>query len=105
MNILTILQAAGAPAQGGGWSMWIMLILIFVVMWFFMIRPQRKQQKELQAFRDSLKKGDKVVTIGGIYGTVCEIKDESVLIEVDNNVKIRVSKQALVKDFTDPSRQ
>ena len=103
MNILTILQAAGAPAQGGGWSMWIMLILIFVVMWFFMMRPQRKQQKELQAFRDSLKKGDKVVTIGGIYGTVCEIKEESVLIEVDNNVKIRVSKQALVKDFTDPS--
>ena len=101
MNILTILQAAGAPAQGGGWSMWIMLILIFVVMWFFMIRPQRKQQKELQAFRDSLKKGDKVVTIGGIYGTVCEIKEGSVLIEVDNNVKIRVSKQALVKDFTE----
>jgi len=75
------------------------------VMWFFMIRPQRKQQKELQNFRDSLKKGDKVVTIGGIYGTVAEIKEESVLIEVDSNVKIRVSKQALVKDFTDPSRQ
>ena len=81
--------------------MWIMLALIFVVMWFFMIRPQRKQQKELQAFRDGLKKGDKVVTIGGIYGTVVEIKETSVLIEVDNNVKIRVSKQALVKDFTE----
>ena len=104
--MFTILQAA-APAgqQGGNWSMWIMLALIFVVMWFFMIRPQRKQQKELQNFRDSLKKGDKVVTIGGIYGTVAEIKEESVLIEVDSNVKIRVSKQALVKDFTDPSRQ
>ena len=105
MNILTILQAAGAPAQGGGWSMWIMLILIFVVMWFFMIRPQRKQQKELQAFRDGLKKGDKVVTIGGIYGTVCDVKDEYVLIEVSKDVKIRVSKQALVKDFSDPTRQ
>jgi preprotein translocase subunit YajC len=70
-------------------------------MWFFMIRPQRKQEKELKTFRDSLKKGDKVVTIGGIYGTVCEIKEGSVLIEVDNNVKIRVSKQALVKDFTE----
>ena len=104
--MFTLLQAA-APAgqQGGGWSMWIMLALIFVVMWFFMIRPQKKQQKELQNFRDSLKKGDKVVTIGGIYGTVSEIKEESVLIEVDNNVKIRVSKQALVKDFTDPSQQ
>ena len=103
MNMFTILQAA-QPAQGGGWQMWIMLALIFVVMWFFMIRPQRKQQKELQAFRDGLKKGDKVVTIGGIYGTVCEIKDTTVLIEVDNNVKIRVSKQALVKDFSDPQQ-
>jgi preprotein translocase subunit YajC len=70
-----------------------------------MIRPQKKQQKELQNFRDSLKKGDKVVTIGGIYGTVVEIKEDSVLIEVDHNVKIRVSKQALVKDFSDPTRQ
>ena len=100
MIMITILQAA-AGQQGGGWQMWIMLALIFVVMWFFMIRPQRKQQKELQNFRDSLKKGDKVVTVGGIYGTVCEIKEGSVLIEVDNNVKIRVSKQALVKDFTE----
>ena len=98
--MITILQAA-AQQQGGGWSMWIMLALIFVVMWFFMIRPQKKQQKELQNFRDSLKKGDKVVTIGGIYGTVTEIKEASVLIEVDNGVKIRVSKQALVKDFSE----
>ena len=103
MNMFTILQAA-QPAQGGGALMWVMMALIFVVMWFFMIRPQRKQQKELQAFRDGLKNGDKVVTIGGIYGTVCEIKDATVLIEVDNNVKIRVSKQALVKDFSDPQQ-
>ena len=82
--------------------MWIMLALIFVVMWFFMIRPQRKQQKELQNFRDGLKKGDKVVTVGGIFGTVAEIKENTVLIEVDNNVKIRVSKNALVKDFAEP---
>lgn len=103
--MFTLLQAAqAAPQQSGGWSMWIMLALIFVVMWFFMIRPQRKQQKEIQAFRDGLKKGDKVVTIGGIYGIVCEIKENNVLIEVDNNVKIRVSKQALVKDFTDPQQ-
>lgn len=96
--------AAAAPQAGSQWSMWIMLALIFVVMWFFMIRPQRKQQKELQNFRDSLKKGDKVVTIGGIYGTVTEIKNEIVYIEIDNNVKIRVSKNALVKDFTEPGK-
>ena len=102
--MLNLLQTAAPAAQGGGLSMWIMLILIFVVMWFFMIRPQRKQQKELQNFRDSLKKGDKVVTVGGIYGTVDEIKDNSVLIIVDRDVKIRVSKQALVKDFSDPQQ-
>ena len=85
-------------------SMWIMLALIFVVMWFFMIRPQRKQQKELQNFRDSLKKGDKVVTIGGIYGVVDEIKDNTVFITIDKDVKIRVSKQALVKDFTESAQ-
>ncbi|MBR2128733.1 MAG: preprotein translocase subunit YajC [Bacteroidales bacterium] len=103
--MFTLLQTAAPAAQGGGWSMWIMLALIFVVMWFFMIRPQRKQQKELENFRNALKNGDKVVTIGGIYGTVCEVKEDYVLIEVDKDVKIRVSKQALVKDFTDPNRQ
>ena len=101
--MFTFLQtAAGTQPAGGGMSMWIMLALIFVVIWFFMIRPQRKQQKELQNFRDSLKKGDKVVTVGGIYGTVDEIKEGSVLIVVDKDVKIRVSKNALVKDFTEP---
>ena len=99
--MFTLLQAAPAAQQGGGLSMWIMLALIFVVMWFFMIRPQRKQQKELQAFRDGLKKGDTVVTVGGIYGTVVEVKEGTVLIEVDKDVKIRVSKQALVKDYTE----
>ena len=81
--------------------MWVMLLLIFVIMWFFMIRPQRKQQKELQKFRDSLKKGDKVVTIGGIYGTVVELKDKSVLIEEDKDVKIRVDRNALQGDFSE----
>lgn len=105
--MLTILQsAAPAAAQGSSMSMWIMMILIFVVMWFFMIRPQRKQQKELQEFRNSLKKGDKVVTVGGIYGTVVEIKENSLLIEVDRDVKIRVSKNSVVRDFeTDAPQQ
>jgi len=103
--MFTLLQTAAPAAQGGGWSMWIMLALIFIVMWFFMIRPQRKQQKELDNFRNSLKNGDKVVTIGGIYGTVVEVKDAYVLLEVDKDVKIRVNKQALQKDYTDPTRQ
>ena len=97
-----ILQAApaGQAPAGGGWSLWLMLALMFVVMWFFMIRPQRKQQKELEKFRNALKRGDKVVTIGGIYGTVDEIKDKTVLIKVDGEIKLRVDKKSLVKDFS-----
>lgn len=106
MNTLFLLQTqANSTASGSGWQMWLMLGLIILVMWFFMIRPQRKQQKELQNFRNSLKKGDKVVTVGGIYGTVTEIKEKSVLIEVDNGVKIRVDKNSLVKDFSEASQQ
>ena len=73
---------------------------MFVIMWAFMIRPQRKQQKELQAFRESLKKGDKVVTAGGIYGTVAEVADRTVIIKVDGEVKLRVDKNSLVRDYT-----
>ena len=99
---MTLLQTAAAPqGAAGGWTMWVMLLLIFVVMWFFMIRPQRKQQKELEKFRAGLQKGDKVVTVGGIYGTVVEIKEKSVLIEVDKDVKIRVDKNSLVKDYSE----
>ncbi len=114
MNILTLaslLQAtapAGAgqqPQAGGGGMFWIMIIAMFVIMWLFMIRPQRKQQKELEKFRNSLKRGDKVVTAGGIYGTVDEIKDRSVLIKVDGEVKLRVDKNSLVRDFTQDAPQ
>ena len=78
MNIpAIILQAApAAQPQGSGMMFWVMIILMFVIMWFFMIRPQRKQQKELEKFRNELKRGDKVVTIGGIYGTIDEIKEK-----------------------------
>ena len=82
-------------------SFLIMMVLLFVVMWAFMIRPQRKQQKELEKFRSELKRGDKVVTAGGIYGVVDEIKDRSVLIKVDGEVKLRVDKNSIVRDFTE----
>ena len=100
--MLFFLQAQAGQQSGGGMgSFLIMMVLIFVVLFFLMIRPQQKKQKELVKFRDSLQKGDKVVTIGGIYGTVAEIKERVVLLEVDNNVKIRVDKSSLVKDISD----
>lgn len=101
MNLITILQ--GAPAQGGvgQYSFLIMMLLIFVVMYIFMIRPQQKKQKEIAKFRDNLKKGDKIVTVGGIYGVVAEVKENHLLVEVDNGVKIKVDKTCVVNDITD----
>ena len=90
------LQAAtaadGAAQQGGGWLFWVMMISIFVVFYFFMIRPQQKKQKELQQQRDALKKGDKVITAGGIYGIVKEVQETTFLLEVAKDVVIKVDK-------------
>ena len=77
-----------------------MILLMFLIMWLFMIRPQRKQQKELEKFRSELKKGDKVITAGGIYGTIAEIEERTVLLKVDGEVKLRVDKTPIVKDTT-----
>jgi preprotein translocase subunit YajC len=100
-----LLQAAGAAAvpaqQGSMWSSLLMIVMLFVVMYFFMIRPQRKQQKELENFRNSLSKGQKVVTAGGIYGTVKEVKEFHILMEVDSNVTLRVDKTAVMRTNAD----
>jgi preprotein translocase subunit YajC len=66
-----------------------------------MIRPQQKKQKEIAKWRESIQKGDKVVTVGGIYGTVAEVKPGYILMEVDSSVKIKVDKGYIVKDVTD----
>ena len=78
---------------------------IILVMYLFMIRPQRKQQKQMQEFRNALKKGDKVVTVGGIYGEIVEVSEKTVLIRVDGDVKLRVDKQGLVKDYSEAEQK
>ena len=101
MNTLTImLQAAGAaPAQQASpWSGIIMMVALFAVMYIFMILPQRKQQKELEKFRNSIAKGQKVITAGGIYGVVKEVNERDILMEVDGNVTLRVDKSAIMRD-------
>ena len=90
-----------AQPQGGSWSFIIMMLLIFVVMWLFMIRPQQKRQKELNNFRNSLEPGQKIITAGGIYGKIKEVKENYVLVEVDNNVHIRIDKSMIMKDPSD----
>lgn len=111
MDILSILlfanpnQAAGESASGGGFMSFLPLILIMVVFYFFFIRPQMKKAKEQNKFREALKKGDHVITIGGIHGKVEEIKESTLVIQVDANVKITVEKSAIVMDSSQVGQQ
>jgi preprotein translocase subunit YajC len=101
INYLLMAQPAAGGAQPNPFLSFLPFILIIVVFYFFMIRPQMKRQKEVAAFRNSLQKGDKVVTTGGIYGKIVELKDNYILLQIDDNVKIRVDKNAIVKDSSD----
>ena len=79
----------------------LMIVLIIAIFYFFMIAPQQKKQKKINAFRDSLQKGDKVMTAGGIYGRIREIKDNFVMLEIDNNVTIKVDKNSIYQSMQD----
>lgn len=75
-------------------------ILILVIIYFFMIRPQSKKAKEQKLFKTQLQKGDKVITIGGIHGKVAEIRDADLLIEIGDNVKVKVQRDAISMEAT-----
>ena len=90
-----------ASNSGANLQFWIMMILIFVVFYFFMIRPQTKKQKEIQRQREAMKKGDKVVTAGGIFGEIKEVQETTFLITVSKDVTIKVSKDSVYQDVTD----
>jgi preprotein translocase subunit YajC len=87
--------------QGNIFMTLLPLILIFAVFYFFMIRPQKKQQKELQKKREAMKEGDRVVTAGGIFGKIKEVKDNAFIITIDKDVTIKVSKESVYADLTD----
>lgn len=79
-------------AQGNGMSGIFMIIALIVIFYFFMIRPQQKRQKEIRKFREGLQKGDNVVTAGGIYGKICEVRTTNIVVEIAQGVKITVDK-------------
>lgn len=93
------LQAQGA--QGGGWSMILMFVAIFAIMYFFMIRPQQKRQKEIQKFQNDLTAGTPVVTGGGIYGTVksIDLAKNTVDVKIAHDVVVTVDKNSVFKDM------
>jgi preprotein translocase, yajC subunit len=92
MNVINFLESA---APGGNLIMLGTLGVMFVVMYFLIIRPQNKERKKVQEMINALKKGDKVVTIGGIYGTVSSLKEKTVILKVDDNCKIEMSRNSI----------
>jgi len=105
MNVLSILLQTGGAGNASildKLSMPMMLVLLFVIMYFFMIRPQQKKQKEIQKMRESLKAGDRVVTNGGIYGKIKEVEDTAFIVEIAEGVKVKVDKASVFAITNDP---
>ena len=100
MKYLILLQeGAAVGGQGSSWSFWIMMILIFVVMWLFMIRPQQKKQKELEKQREQMRPGQKVVTAGGLHGKLKSVDGDIFQVEIAKDVVIRIDKSSV---FAEP---
>jgi preprotein translocase subunit YajC len=95
MNVLLITFLQEQQSPGGGNIMWIMLIAMFAILYFFMIRPQNKKQKEIANFRKSLGVNQNVITAGGIHGKIKDIKDNYVVLEIADSVKIKVDKSSI----------
>lgn len=104
MNHL-LLEAAAEGGTGSSLSFFLPLILIFVVMYFLMIRPQKKREKETQAMRSNVEVGDEIVTIGGVIGRVVNLREDSLLIETGSDrVKMRISRWAVQTNNTAAER-
>ena len=100
----TMLLAAQAAGQGGGMGMIIMMVAVLVIFWLFMVRPQQKKQKDIRKFQNSLQEGSKIITGGGIYGTVKRInmEDESVDVEIAKGVVITVNRSYVFANASSP---
>jgi len=100
LNILLMAPQGGQGGQSSGWLSFLPLLLIVVVFYFFFIRPQMKRSKDQKKFRETLQKGQKIITVGGIHGRIVELQDTTVTIEVENQVRLRVEKSAIAIDNT-----
>lgn len=100
MNLMnTLLMASGQGGQSSSWGSMFMLLAIIVIFYFFMIRPQSARAKKEKQFRESLQKGQKVVTISGMHGKIVEVKETSIILEIANGVNVEVEKTAIALDL------
>ncbi len=96
LNILLLAQPSGG--QGNGLMSLIPLLLIIVVFYFFMIRPQMKKTKEMKKFREAIKKGDRIITIGGVHGKIVEVNETTFIIEVEGQNRLKIEKSAVAME-------
>ena len=102
---MTNLVLQAAAAGGSSMSFLIMMVAIFAIMWFFMIRPQNKKQKEIANFRKNLEVGQEVITAGGIYGKIKEIEDNTVVLEIASGVKIKIDRNSIFANAASNQQQ
>jgi len=100
-----VIAATSTPSKTttsgfGAWGLWVILGLMFIVMYFVLYRPQRKRAQEAQNLLSTLRKGDQVVTIGGIHGTIVKLTEDTVSIEVDKGVRMTFSRSAIARTLT-----
>jgi preprotein translocase subunit YajC len=101
MSIILLAAGSGAPGQGGGSFQLIMMGAIILVFWLFMIRPQAKKAKEQKKFIDNLSKGDRIVTIAGIHGTINKVNEDNTLqLEVSPGSYLKIEKSAISSEWT-----
>ncbi len=108
MNLLSILLMSpqtGGAQQGNQWSSLIFLLLIIVIFYLFFIRPQVKRSKDQKKFREAIKKGDKIITIGGIHGKIVEVQETTFTIEVEGQNRLRIEKSAVATSVADQITQ
>lgn len=102
LNLILLQQAQGGdPGQGSGMMSILMIVALIAIFYFFMIRPQNKKQKEIKKFRDAMQKSDKVTTAGGIHGKIKEIKNDVIILQIDDNVKITIDKSMVYPSASD----
>lgn len=99
--MLNLILLQDAQAQGSGMMSILMIVALIAIFYFFMIRPQSKKQKEIKKFRDAMQKGDKVTTAGGIHGKIKEIKNDVIILQIDDNVKITIDKAMVYPSASD----
>lgn len=101
--MVSLAHAADAAPAGGGFGAFIPLILIFVIFYFLLIRPQQKKAKEHQQFLAAMKIGDKVVSSGGLYGTITGLSDTEVTLEIADKVRVKVARPYIMGPAGDPT--